>query len=64
MLKFKENDLNDANLFENNHLITKEEPIAAYILANCCQIIVCESCITKTVNSKKNFIKRCPNCAQ
>ena len=63
-LPFKENDLNDANLFENNHLITKEEPIAAYILANCCQIIVCESCITKTVNSKINFIKRCPNCAQ
>ena len=42
----------------------EDELTAAYILANCCQTIVCESCITKTVNGKKNFIKRCPNCAQ
>ena len=35
-----------------------------YILSNCCQIVICESCITKNVNNKKQFIKRCPNCAQ
>ena len=36
----------------------------AYILSNCCQIVICEDCITKQVSGKKQFIKRCPNCAQ
>ncbi len=37
---------------------------AAYVLAGCCQIIVCEPCITKKEGAKKVFIKRCPNCAR
>jgi hypothetical protein len=31
----------------------------AYVLAGCCQLIVCEGCITY----KGQFIDRCPNCA-
>lgn len=37
---------------------------AAYILAGCCQIIVCEPCITHTERGRRAFIKRCPNCAR
>lgn len=37
----------------------------AYVLAGCCQIIVCEPCITRKEGAnKKSFIKRCPNCAR
>jgi len=41
-----------------------EEAEAAYILAGCCQIIVCEPCITRTNLRIKSFLTRCPNCAQ
>jgi hypothetical protein len=41
-----------------------ESAEAAYVLAGCCQIIVCEPCITKRDGKKKVFIKRCPNCAR
>ena len=34
----------------------------AYILAGCCQIIVCEPCIIRKEGALKVFIKRCPNC--
>ena len=36
----------------------------AYVLAGCCQIIICESCIAPKAEgiNKKAFIKRCPNC--
>ena len=35
----------------------------AYILAGCCQIIVCETCITRKLGTnKKAFIRRCPHC--
>jgi hypothetical protein len=38
---------------------------AAYVLAGCCQIIVCEPCITCRAGAgAKAFIKRCPNCAR
>jgi hypothetical protein len=42
----------------------EKEP--AYVLSGCCQIIVCEPCITKinATTHKKSFIQRCPNCAQ
>lgn len=42
----------------------EKEP--AYVLSGCCQIIVCEPCITRTnaTTHKKSFIQRCPNCAQ
>ena len=40
------------------------EEDAAYVLAGCCQIIVCEACITRKENGLKIFIKRCPNCAR
>jgi hypothetical protein len=36
---------------------------AAYVLAGCCQIIVCEMCVTKRVGGARQFISRCPNCA-
>ena len=36
---------------------------AAYVLVGCCQIIVCETCVTKTVGGRRRFIDRCPNCA-
>jgi hypothetical protein len=32
-------------------------------LGNCCQIIICEECITVGENRSKTFIKKCPNCA-
>jgi hypothetical protein len=44
-----------------------EPPEAAYVLAGCCQIIVCETCITRPAgdrDARKSFIKRCPNCAR
>lgn len=34
----------------------------AFIL-NCCQIVVCETCITSKETGKYRFISRCPNCA-
>ena len=36
----------------------------AYVLAGCCQIIICEACIAPKAegSNKKSFIKRCPNC--
>jgi len=42
-----------------------EESEAAYVLAGCCQIIVCENCVTKSVGGAglRRFIDRCPNCA-
>jgi len=43
--------------------ITFDEGEPAFIVIGCCQIIVCETCITKEENSKKTFINRCPNCA-
>jgi hypothetical protein len=40
-----------------------DAPEPAYILAGCCQIIVCEPCIIRKEGGfKKVFIKRCPNC--
>lgn len=39
------------------------ESDAAYVLAGCCQIIVCEMCVTKRVGGARQFISRCPNCA-
>ena len=40
-----------------------DDPEPAYILAGCCQIIVCEPCIIRKEGEfKKVFIKRCPNC--
>ena len=36
----------------------------AYILASCCQLIVCEACIMHSAgNDAACFIRRCPNCA-
>lgn len=36
----------------------------AYVLAGCCQIIVCEPCITKKdARNHKTFIDRCTNCS-
>ena len=46
--------------FDETDVKTKE-PV--YILSGCCQIIVCETCITLTHNKIRSFIKRCPNCA-
>jgi len=43
--------------------ITFEEGEPAFIIIGCCQIIVCETCITIEEKSKKTFINRCPNCA-
>jgi hypothetical protein len=41
-----------------------EDNECAYILGNCCQLIICENCVTTTnYSSKKTFIKRCPNCS-
>jgi hypothetical protein len=40
-----------------------EDSTAAYVLVGCCQIIVCETCITKHDGRQKIFIQRCPNCA-
>lgn len=47
-------------------------PSAAYILAACCQIIVCEHCITRPGGGRRAaagaaptvFAERCPNCAR
>lgn len=39
------------------------EENCAYVLGNCCQIIICEECITVGENKSKTFIKKCPNCA-
>jgi hypothetical protein len=36
---------------------------AAYILVGCCQIIICEHCVTRQVSGQRQFIARCPNCA-
>ena len=38
----------------------------AYVLADCCQIVVCEPCVTRRAQDKNQrmFIRRCPNCAQ
>ena len=41
-----------------------EDDGAAYVLSGCCQIIVCESCITKQERDRKAIIDRCPNCAK
>jgi uncharacterized protein YjbI with pentapeptide repeats len=35
----------------------------AYILGNCCQIVICEDCITVNNFGSKSLIKKCPNCA-
>lgn len=38
----------------------------AYILGNCCQIVICEECIAidnGSTHTKKTLIKRCPNCS-
>ena len=37
----------------------------AYILGNCCQIIICEECISidNGTRAKKTLINRCPNCS-
>jgi hypothetical protein len=36
----------------------------AYVLAGCCQIIVCEPCISRQEGpGRRTFITRCPNCA-
>ena len=35
----------------------------AYILGNCCQIVICEDCITMNNTGNKTLIKKCPNCA-
>jgi hypothetical protein len=37
---------------------------AAYVLAGCCQIIVCEPCITREEDGRRVLIRRCPNCAR
>jgi hypothetical protein len=42
----------------------EEEAEPAYVLAGCCQIIVCEPCITRKSGAAKAFIRRCPNCAR
>lgn len=36
---------------------------AAYVLAGCCQIIICEHCVTRKIGGARQFISRCPNCA-
>jgi len=36
---------------------------SAYILGNCCQIIICEDCITVKSSHNKTLIRKCPNCA-
>jgi hypothetical protein len=38
----------------------------AYVLAGCCQIIVCEDCISRPVGAGalREFLPRCPNCAR
>jgi hypothetical protein len=41
-----------------------EENECAYILGNCCQLIICQDCVTTSnYNQQKTFIKRCPNCS-
>ena len=40
-----------------------EEPMAAYVLAGCCQIIICEHCVVRKNAGARRFISRCPNCA-
>jgi hypothetical protein len=37
---------------------------AAYVMAGCCQIIVCELCITHIDGATRTFIRRCPNCSK
>jgi hypothetical protein len=37
---------------------------AAYILAGCCQVLVCEPCVTRPGPGGAGFIRRCPNCAR
>jgi len=49
---------------DNTDDTAKADEGAAYVLAGCCQIIVCESCITHVNNKKRSFIRRCPNCAR
>jgi len=36
---------------------------AVYILANCCQAVVCENCICDDRKGVKKFIDRCTNCS-
>ena len=43
--------------------MTNPDEYAAYVLAGCCQIIICENCVTKKVGGTRQFISRCPNCA-
>jgi len=38
-----------------------EDQEPAYVLS-CCQVITCESCITRKYDQVKSFIQRCPNC--
>jgi SNF2 family DNA or RNA helicase len=43
------------------HLPTTYD-VGIYILISCCQIIVCEDCITRKNNHEICYINRCPNC--
>lgn len=39
------------------------EGAPAYILANCCQAVICEVCATMPRGNDRGFIRRCVNCA-
>jgi hypothetical protein len=43
-----------------------DDPVAAYVMTSCCQIIVCERCIARraTPGAALTYITRCPNCAR
>ena len=47
----------------SNASVASNASDAAYVLAGCCQIIVCEMCVTKRIGGARQFISRCPNCA-
>ena len=41
--------------------------LPAYVLAGCCQVIICEYCVTVRAgiaSANRKFIERCPNCAK
>lgn len=35
----------------------------AYVLVGCCQLIICQTCVTRSQGGHRTFIHRCPNCA-
>jgi hypothetical protein len=48
----------------SNDAADGEEPTAAYVLAGCCQIILCEHCVKRRDGGRASFITRCTMCAR